>query len=291
MRKQDMVKAKRIGLSSWSMRSLLWLAGVAVALGGRPVWAKPASISTTPSATASQLAQASLVEITNIQLEATETGLQVVLETAGGELPAPATSISGNALILEISSAVLAGETFEQFTPAEGIAVVQVSALTGDRVQVAITGTDAVPTADVSTDAAGLTLSVVPGIAQVGAADEPLRLVVTGDGDEGYSPFDSSTATGTDTPLRDIPLSIQVIPRAVLDDRNVTELGDALETAGGVLPEEGRGTSGSGPFFRIRGFGASIFRDGVETFTIAPLTTNDIERVEVLKGPASVLLS
>ena len=89
--------------------------------------------------------------------------------------------------------------------------------------------------------------------------------------------------------MRDVPLSIQVIPRAVLDDRNVTELGDALETAGGVIPEQGRGTSGEGPFFRIRGFGAGVFRDGIEAFSLSPLSTNDIERVEVLKGPASVL--
>ena len=71
------------------------------------------------------LAQTPLVQITDVRLAETETGLQVVLETADGELPAPTTATSGDALILEFSNTVLAGEAFEAFGPAEGIAVVQ----------------------------------------------------------------------------------------------------------------------------------------------------------------------
>ena len=98
-------------------------------------------------------------------------------------------------MLVEIANAILAGEDFEQFEPAEGIAVVQVSELSGDRVQVVITGSDAAPTADIGTDAAGLTLSLVPGIAQASETDEPLRLVVTGEEDEGYNPSNATTAT------------------------------------------------------------------------------------------------
>ncbi|MEM9807038.1 MAG: TonB-dependent siderophore receptor [Cyanobacteria bacterium P01_D01_bin.56] len=238
--------------------------------------------------------EAAQVQITGVRLDPTEAGLQVVLETAGGELTTPTTTVSGNALIAEIPNAVLAlpeGEDFQQFEPADDIALVQVTQLPNDRVQVAITGVEAAPTAEVSLGATGLTLSAVPAIAQAGETDDVLRVVVTGDEDEGYNPSNSSTATGTDTPLRDIPLSIQVIPQAVLEDRNVIELGDALETAGSVVEAGGRATSVFGPNFLIRGFPVAdgIFRDGVSAFSLAPLTTNDIERVEVLRGPASIL--
>ena len=285
MHKQDMGNADRARLRPWSLGSLIWLMGVIVALGSQPGQAKSVEpVTMTPP---HRLAQTQPVTITDVRLETAGTGLQLVLETAGQELLAPIILESGNVLSLEIPNAVLIGESFEQVDPAEGIAAVTVSALGENRVQVAITGTDAVPTADVSGD--GLTLNVVPAIVQVDAADEALRIVVTGDENEGYSPSNSSTATGTDTPLRDVPLSIQVIPRAVLDDRNVTELRDALELAGGVSAETGRGTSGTGPFFRTRGFGTGIFRDGIVDFSLASLSTNDVERVEVLKGPASVL--
>ena len=107
----------------------------------------------------------------------------------------------------------------------------------------------------------------------------------------GYRVPNSSTATKTDTPLRDIPQSVQVIPQRVLEDRNVRELRDALETAGGVTSTGARSTSAFGENFQIRGFAtrSSIFRDGIPSTSLGVLTTSDIESVEILKGPASVL--
>ncbi len=234
-----------------------------------------------------------LTQITGVQINTVEGGLELTLETTE-PLTIPETSVVGNALTVEIPNVVLAlpeEDVFEEFAPADGIALVQVSALSGDRVQIAITGTDAAPTVEVASGAAGLTLSVVPGIAQAGEADDALRIVVTGDEDEGYNPSSASTATGTDTPLRDVPFSVQVIPRAVIEDRNVTELGDALETAGSVVDAGGRGTSVFGPGLLLRGFPVSdgIFRDGISTISLSPLSTNDIQQVEILRGPASVL--
>lgn len=52
---------------------------------------------------------------------------------------------------------------------------------------------------------------------------EPIELTVTGEQD-GYTVPDATTATRTDAPLRDIPQSIQVIPREVIEDRNVTRM-------------------------------------------------------------------
>ncbi|MGD1950163.1 MAG: TonB-dependent siderophore receptor [Leptolyngbyaceae cyanobacterium] len=240
----------------------------------------------------SQISQAQRVQITGVQVENTEAGLQIVLETAGGEVTTPITTTSGNALVITVPDAVLADSNeFLQFEPAEGIAVVQVIELSDDRVEISITGADAPPVADVSIAEGGLALVVTPGIAQASETSEPLRITVTGDEDEGYNPTSASTATGTDTPLRDVPFSIQVIPQEVLEDRNVTELEDALQTAGSIVSAGARGTSAIGPNLLIRGFESAdtIFRDGILEFSFAPLSTNDIERVEVLKGPASVL--
>ncbi|MEO0517527.1 MAG: TonB-dependent siderophore receptor [Cyanobacteria bacterium P01_A01_bin.116] len=233
-----------------------------------------------------------LPQITDLQIVPSDTGLTLNLSTTG-PIPEPETSTSGNALIFEISGATLAipEEDLQQFEPADGIVLVQVSQVSEDRVRVAITGTDALPAASTTVSANGLAIAIAPGIAVTNEDDDSLRIVVTGDQDEGYNPSSAGTATGTDTLLRDVPFSVQVIPRAVIEDRNVTELGDVLETAGSVVEAGGRGASVFGPNFLLRGFPVSdgIFRDGISTFSLAPLSSNDIEQVEVLRGPASVL--
>ncbi|EDX84402.1 TonB-dependent siderophore receptor subfamily [Synechococcus sp. PCC 7335] len=231
------------------------------------------------------------VQIVGIQVEESETGLQITLETIETALNMRVTTASGNALIAEFSNAVLVDNPLEQFEPAEGIALVQVSALPDERVRVVVTGSNAPPIADFESTASGLAISIAPGAAQADDTSDTIRLVVTGEDDEGYNPSSASTAIGTDTPIRDTPFSIQVIPEAVLEDRNVTELGDALETAGGIVENGARGTSAFGPNLLIRGFrlNDTIFRDGISAFSLAPLSTNDVERIEVLRGPASVL--
>ncbi|NCJ08619.1 TonB-dependent siderophore receptor [Synechococcales cyanobacterium C] len=236
-----------------------------------------------------QIAQ-SLTQITNVQVNPTEAGLELILQTAEGELPVPTPSVVGNALIAEIPNAVLAlpeGNSFEQFNPAEGIALVSVTGLPGDRVRVSITGTDAPPEAQVSTEAGNLVLSVVPGMGQVGDADDAIQIVVTGEQDEGYNPSTATTATRTDTPLRDIPQSIQVIPRQVIEDQGTTNISDALRNVSGVNIRAGYG--GRNDNYVIRGFNTfERLRNGFLAREI-DVNPNNIERIEVLKGPASIL--
>ncbi|MEA5600356.1 TonB-dependent siderophore receptor [Nostoc sp. UHCC 0252] len=117
---------------------------------------------------------------------------------------------------------------------------------------------------------------------------EPIELVVTGEQDT-YRVPEASGATRTDTPIRDIPQSIQVIPRQVLKDQQVTRLTDAIRNVSGVV--EGDTFAGTNDAVNIRGFDSfnPTFRDGFrETgFTLRELA--DIEQIEVVKGPASVL--
>ena len=51
---------------------------------------------------------------------------------------------------------------------------------------------------------------------------------------QGYRANRSSTATKTDTDIRDTPQSIAVVPSQVLEDLNSTRIDRALDFAGGV---------------------------------------------------------
>ncbi|MEH2250938.1 TonB-dependent siderophore receptor [Nostoc sp.] len=122
--------------------------------------------------------------------------------------------------------------------------------------------------------------------------DQLIELVVTGEQD-GYGATDASSATRTDTPIRDIPQSIQVVPRQVIEDRVITDPDDAVRTVSGVIPSNPSYEGGLSSF-SIRGFdsGSNILRNGVRDIDFGSISRNDltnIERVEILKGPASVL--
>ncbi|AFZ33340.1 TonB-dependent siderophore receptor (plasmid) [Gloeocapsa sp. PCC 7428] len=238
--------------------------------------------------------EASLVQITGVRVETTEAGLQVILETAKGETLAPETRKIGNALIADIPNAAIA-QVFSQANPIEGIVLVSVTSLSNNQVQVTITGTDAPPVAEVTAEAQGLVLSVTVGDTGEVTEEDTIEIVVTGEPDEGYNPSSASTATRTDTPLRDIPASIQVVPQQVLEERNVRNLNEAVETVSGVIDNGSFYGAPTGSRI-IRGFnqgfvGSGInFRNGapdVDYYALTPIGT--IEQVEVLRGPASVL--
>lgn len=237
--------------------------------------------------------ETSLVQITEVRVEATETGVQVLLDTEG-TLAIPVTRVEGNILIAEIASAMLA-EPFSQAQPAVGIKQVNVKPLAGDRVQVEIVGTDAPPIAEVSSVKAGLVMAVVLGTADI-AEESEVEITVTADRqDEGYNPSNSSVGTRTNTPLKDVPRTVQVIPRRVIEDQQANNINEALENVPGVVP----GNSSRTPFVVpvIRGFGGfsgvnDLFRrDGLRDPFISSSAgeTANVERIEVLRGPASVL--
>ena len=242
-----------------------------------------------------QIAQ-SRVTITDVRVEEMEAGVQVVLETAGGELSAPSTQTVGDALIAEIPNAMLdlsERETFEQFGPAEGISLVSVTELPDGSVRVSITGTDAPPQAEVSAEAGSLVLSVVPGIAQVGDADEGIQVIVTGEQtDSDYFVPNASNTLRTDIPLRNTPSSIQVVPQEVIRDQGATSVREIVRNVSGInFSSAGRNR---GEQFVIRGFNnaTSNFRNGLRDDFFTTRTATDlanIDRVEVLKGPASIL--
>ncbi|WP_053149150.1 TonB-dependent siderophore receptor [Pseudomonas sp. P97.38] len=108
---------------------------------------------------------------------------------------------------------------------------------------------------------------------------------------KGYRAIRSASATKTDTALRDIPQSISVIPASVLKDLGSTQVERALEYAGGVSKQNNFG--GLTLYeYSVRGFTTSEFyKDGFSANRGYPSTpdTANIERIEVLKGPATSL--
>ncbi|AFZ17621.1 TonB-dependent siderophore receptor [Allocoleopsis franciscana] len=220
------------------------------------------------------------------------------------------------------------GQAFRQDNPVEGISSVTVTQQSPNTIRVAVTGTTEVPTVQLSPSPSGfvLSLSTPSATAQTPSTETPtaqepqtqpptapevttpsedkpeaptaapepeeeIEIVVTGEQDEDrYFAPNASTATRTDTPLRDIPQSIQVIPQEVIKDQQATDLRDVLSNLSGVTPSGSAGNAVTN--FTIRGFQqAPILRDG---FRQNPLNRGvpqlaDLERVEVLRGPASIL--
>ena len=113
--------------------------------------------------------------------------------------------------------------------------------------------------------------------------------------DTGYIAKNTMTGSKTDTPLREIPQSISVITREQMDDRITEKIEDAIAYTSGVTASPW-GVDERFDQFLIRGFDVgpyAIFRDGLPQkaidFSGYKVEPYSLERVEVLKGPASVL--
>ncbi|XXF01152.1 TonB-dependent siderophore receptor [Pseudomonas sp. D3-10] len=108
---------------------------------------------------------------------------------------------------------------------------------------------------------------------------------------QGYRATRSSTATRTDSDIRDTPQSIDVIPAQVIKDLNTTRIDRALDFAGGVSRQN---NFGGLTFlnYSVRGFTTGeLYRNGfaINRGSYSAPDTSNIERIEVLKGPAASL--
>jgi iron complex outermembrane recepter protein len=106
----------------------------------------------------------------------------------------------------------------------------------------------------------------------------------------------SATGTKTDTPLIETPSSISVITAARIEQQGVTSVTEALGYTAGVSGNT-YGADMRFDWLRIRGFDTYLpgyFVDGMlarnnSTWTVWKVEPYGAERIEVLKGPASVL--
>lgn len=107
---------------------------------------------------------------------------------------------------------------------------------------------------------------------------------------KGYQAQTSSLATQTDTPLVEIPQAVSVVTEQQLEDRQPQSLDEALSSVAGLKQSNTLG--GTQDAIMKRGFGGnrdnSIMRNGLQSVQARNFTPTT-ERVEVLKGPASLL--
>ena len=105
----------------------------------------------------------------------------------------------------------------------------------------------------------------------------------------GYRADTSTAGSIIAIPNADLPLTVNTVTREALDDQIAIRTSDIFRNAGGVVAQ---GDSQFADRFLIRGqqIQSSSFRkDGFLDRTGVPRDYQNVERVEILKGPASVL--
>ncbi|WP_373378530.1 TonB-dependent receptor [Cupriavidus nantongensis] len=104
----------------------------------------------------------------------------------------------------------------------------------------------------------------------------------------GYNPPNAVSATKTEAPLRDVPQTVNVVTAEVMRDQHATSMQDALKNVPGVSFSHGDGQRDQ---VSIRGFTAIAdqFVDGIRDDALYFRDMSNVDRVEVIKGPAAVL--
>lgn len=147
-----------------------------------------------------------------------------------------------------------------------------------------------------------IAVAITTGSAHAAVApvsDEPVKLdkfTATAEKEAALSlPLDANPLTGSRLGLanRDLPASVSVVTQELIQLRGARTAIEAIESAVGMTGGMG---SGSIPSYTTRGFAGgdvSILRDGIRQNTAAqssrPLDPFLFDRIEVLKGPASLL--
>ena len=245
-----------------------------------------------------------VVQITEVQATPTPQGVEVILQTTQGEQLQITNRSSGNSYIADIPGAQLRLPNGDSFTfrsenPTEGITEITVTNLDANTVRVAVTGEAALPTVELFDSDESLIFGITTATSSAqqpqqpvipsAEGDELIEILVTGEQD-GYRTLNATTATRTDTPLRDIPQSIQIIPQEVLRDQRA-DITRALLNAPSVR------NSAPANFdslrLQVRGFFSQPTLNGIrETNGLASnvgAELTGIERIEILQGPNSIL--
>lgn len=94
-------------------------------------------------------------------------------------------------------------------------------------------------------------------------------------------------ATRTDTPLQNVPQSVVVIPRQVIQEEGLQNRQEVLQNVAAVRPNVTLNLDGTGASDRVRGFQPEFYRDGLISFFDAGDRESlvGVDRVEVIKGP------
>lgn len=128
-----------------------------------------------------------------------------------------------------------------------------------------------------------------PAYAADASEDQRSDIVVTG------QRALSQAGTKSEVPIAQTPQSISVITGGDIADLGLSNLNQALRYVAGVTPEQRGAAAEVYDQFKLRGFDAPIYLDGLKLFSSATgyaspqVDVSRLDRIEVIKGPASVL--
>jgi catecholate siderophore receptor len=144
---------------------------------------------------------------------------------------------------------------------------------------------------------AGSIGAATPALAQDAVAEKTLKTVTVKDKAEADIAEGKNSIRATETrigkgkqQLRDIPQSVTVVTEKLMDDRNLDTMKEALKNTAGIsfLAAEGGEED-----IRLRGFSlqatGDVFVDGVRDPAFYERDTFNLDRLEVLRGSASML--
>ncbi|WP_414660999.1 TonB-dependent siderophore receptor [Horticoccus sp. 23ND18S-11] len=128
-----------------------------------------------------------------------------------------------------------------------------------------------------------------PAGAPAATGDDVVKLSefqVSTSADKGYRAGNSVSATRIDTPIKDLPFAISAFTQQFITDIGARDLFDVVQYAPGVT-SAGREFNAGNAVYTIRGFEQTPQHNGFvgEGY----VDTVSVERVEVVKGPSSVL--
>lgn len=113
----------------------------------------------------------------------------------------------------------------------------------------------------------------------------------------GYAASATRTGAKSDTPILEIPQTVNVIPAEQIKAQAATSVSKALRYSAGVLTEQYGTASRFDTYTLVRGFPADFFLDGLALpdtsasngFAGSVIEPYGLERIEILKGPSSAL--
>jgi iron complex outermembrane receptor protein len=217
---------------------------------------------------------------------AATTGLQVSYQ-ADLAVGLTSASVSGTRTPVEALQTLLAGSGL-QFRFANDQTVTVERALPAPSPSIAPSRSDAAPLSS------GIAEKAVESPKPVRVPEIVVKDVKQREDDaQTYVAEEASTATRTDTPLIQVPQSLEVVTRKVIDDQRAVRVEQALRNVSGMALGDVGQSGIAADVAYCRGFPCGYFKnylrndDQNQALTFRDIS--NIQRIEVLKGPASVL--
>jgi iron complex outermembrane receptor protein len=221
-----------------------------------------------------------IVQISRVVLNPIQDGVNIVLETSGGEPLQGEIVVQDDRLVIEIPNAQLQlsdGQAFRQENPVPGIALATIVARDSTSVRIILVGTNGVPEATIEQSPTGMVLSVL-------SSEDEEEIIVT--------------AQKRPEPAQNVPISLTTLTQQQIEDADVNSVRDVAALTPNLFTSVG---DRSFNFQTIRGLGNSnyLVRDAISFYLddvpyenihqFLPGELFDLERVEVLRGPQGTL--